>query len=229
VYLNGAMITIHFGAGSPDALYYSDNFFNSFKIATNPTARQANIRPPIVVIKGADGSIGSGTSRIIYWSENTKLQWSDFTGEDMGRSTLTMISRAATRGAILNSTTYSADSITFTAVAAFDRLSSWVTAGYETSEILAHEQLHFDIFELFSRKLKKAIAEKAPFKKLTVRDDINKIVKQALDQCSGNQTIYDREAYKSEKAQEEWIKRISYQLKALDAYKSPIVKVPLID
>ena len=85
------------------------------------------------------------------WSKDYKLCWDDF----LGNSPLTM-----KRGAALsfleihNITTYHKNEVLYyTVIPVFNRNKSATL--YFTDVLLEHEQLHFDIQELFARKIRK--------------------------------------------------------------------------
>ncbi len=51
-------------------------------------------------------------------------------------------------------------------VAFFDRQRSWVKNEAKLDYVLRHEQGHFDIFEVYTRKIRKALSEKKLIKKV---------------------------------------------------------------
>lgn len=86
---------------------------------------------------------------------------------------------------------------------------SYVNYEVAHAYMLAHEQLHFDITELFARKLRKAIAEAA----LTCDDlsEINYLAERAVEEWMEMQDAYDKETLHSinRDAQVRWQEHIS--------------------
>ena len=88
---------------------------------------------------------------------------------------------------------------------------------HKTDYILSHEQGHFDIAEIFARKLNKKMSE-YNFNKKTYQQEVNKIYQDILDEKEAMQNDYDRQTNHSinKEKQAEWLKKIE---KMLDQYK----------
>lgn len=95
---------------------------------------------------------------------------------------------------------------------------SWVLSEKMTEALLAHEQLHFDIAELFARKMKMTFAEY----ELPVKTFIDKKADQRMEKAYHQifkemmemQHLYDEETGHGTdvKAQEEWVSQIKNKL-----------------
>ena len=83
---------------------------------------------------------------------------------------------------------------------------SWCRPGSDTEEALRHESLHFDLTELFTRKLRSEIYEKRNGKPST----IYKLAKQVRADLAIAQTTYDKESghSRNKKMQQHWEKTI---------------------
>ncbi|MBA3683458.1 MAG: hypothetical protein H0W73_20175, partial [Bacteroidetes bacterium] len=91
----------------------------------------------------------------ILWSETKPLTWDDFKGKPEKR-----FAAATTSYDIWKSTNKINDkSSTVKIEAVFFYESSWKKKSWINDQVLAHEQKHFDIVELFARKLRKQIKE----------------------------------------------------------------------
>ncbi|MEM7103055.1 MAG: hypothetical protein AAF502_08005 [Bacteroidota bacterium] len=96
-------------------------------------------------------------TEFIYWSEDRKLTWEDFQGvpdykyEDIG---------ALTYSGIVHSKTCSDGIIDFEVRAYFEKHNSWVKEIARTDHHLKHEQIHFDITELYARMLNAELKER---------------------------------------------------------------------
>lgn len=90
------------------------------------------------------------------WEEGKPLRWHHFKGrpeaEDKVHAAVTFagIDLKADRINLLGE-------ITFRAHAVFDQQQSWSFPERQTPEILQHEQLHFDIAEVYARKLERKL------------------------------------------------------------------------
>jgi len=109
----------------------------------------------VVSFKKREGGISGDT---IFWNDKYKLKWSDFKGKPdaspyMALSNCAFYYRA---NPIVNNGVMD---LQISLDANFDKNSSWVKPNVNSDTLLAHEQLHFDICELYIRKLKKRILE----------------------------------------------------------------------
>jgi len=160
---------------------------------------------------------------IIYWSENKRLKLGDFKGRDVKD----VYNRAVTRGGISTTSDISGDTLIVTSRSMFNRTQSAVKPGFETFAILEHEQLHFDILELFSRKLKKAISDHGPYKYSEARYAVEKLKIEINQIMRDTQSLYDEEATPSRDKQREWLNKIAVELQSLKAFRDPVVRVLL--
>lgn len=91
----------------------------------------------------------------VEWSKQKRLSFDDFKGE-VGVSTAAAVSAVSIKHKILSQSIWTGR-IKIKIYASFDKLSSWVKPEFETLQLLAHEQGHFDITEIFSIKLQERI------------------------------------------------------------------------
>lgn len=96
----------------------------------------------------------------IRWSADRPLRWSDFQGgtnPDAHAENVAMTAASIGWGYEVDlewgrrSCAYRISA--FEAHAVFDRAASWVRPGHETAAVLAHEQGHFDIAQIFKLRL----------------------------------------------------------------------------
>jgi predicted secreted Zn-dependent protease len=78
---------------------------------------------------------------------------------------------------------------------------------------LLHEQGHFDITELYARKLDEAIRE-YNFNPKKFKTDLDQIYKDIMDEKEDRQNRYDLETdfSRNQEKQAEWIKKIQKEL-----------------
>ena len=92
----------------------------------------------------------------ILWAEHSKLSWSDF----KGRAPRTVGEPSAvTETGFRMQLVCRAGSLDIDVAAEFYPGSSWVKANRKSGELLRHEQGHFDITELYAKKMKKAVRD----------------------------------------------------------------------
>lgn len=140
---------------------------------------------------------------LIEWRPNIRLTWEDFKGiPDYENENI-----ALTNTSIQLEYGYDKNSLEFTVKCRFDKSKSWVKV--KNNNVLDHEQLHFDIAELFARKLRRQLKD-YKFNKKTVADDVNQIYMKIMEEQHNMQLIYDEETDHSrlEEKQAEWEKRI---------------------
>ena len=80
---------------------------------------------------------------------------------------------------------------------------------------LVHEQLHFDISELFARKMRKQLSKKHFTKR--VKSEINAIYESILKELSDFQNLYDAETNFSRNKEQQlfWNRKIQEALKEI--------------
>jgi hypothetical protein len=157
----------------------------------------------------------------IYWNENRKLKWTDFSGSIPTGS----VSGASTRYGIDYDFHSGPDTINVTVRAYFVPEESWVKPGDETPSLLNHEQRHFDIAEIHARKFRQFISG------WDGKNKFSPYIDAAFDSCWAKgeemQKQYDRETNHSRNkfAQRNWNRRIDSLLDAYKAFESPDLKV----
>lgn len=89
-----------------------------------------------------------------------------------------------------------------------------------TPDIIRHEQFHFNIAELYGRKIRKKLVEitKGSIDKTVYKESINKI----YDEYFQYQNRYDKETNHSinKQAQINWEKKIAKELQELNSFRS---------
>jgi len=155
---------------------------------------------------------------IISWSENKKLKWGDFKGI---KDSINFTENGAVTDysiSLLPRNIKVDEYEKINAIALFFKETSWTIT--ESLGLLKHEQIHFDIAEIYAREIRKCFSEK----KENGESDIYSYIQIAKDlgnQCTVYQQLYDEETAHGTIGlkQLEWEKKIAKELKALDAYK----------
>ena len=152
----------------------------------------------------------------IEWNEFYPLSWDNFKGEPTENS----IGDAGTAVKIMATPYYAGKKIRYNVYALFNMQKSW---GLEKdSALLAHEQLHFNIAELYARKIRKKVAELnvSGAKSLSFYNaEINKL----LEESNAVDIQYDLETLHGaiRDKQRLWQKKIDAEMKALAGFKKP--------
>lgn len=158
----------------------------------------------------------------IIWSKDHQLTWSDFKGKPLNDSPNGAMSNVGT------ALHYECKNnlLVFRIESLFYPKKSWVNVGDKIPSTLEHEQLHFDIVEVYSRKLRKIITEtKFKGKKFKAQyEELYKSVEIEKDQV---QELYDKETTspRNEIKQKEWLEKIAKELEALESYSNPIIEI----
>lgn len=108
----------------------------------------------------------------------------------------------------------------FSVEALFIKSKSFLTKN--SDYVLRHEQLHFDICELYARKLRKMLSDK-DFKKVNnVSQVVQNMYNKATQDCIREEEKYDTETNHGTNAarQQEWVDKVKKELDELDAYSS---------
>jgi len=160
------------------------------------------------------GLIGSAqeTGDGVPWREDLKLGWDDFKGVVPA-----MVGPAATTASGI-SYSYSANLLhhevilDYEVTAYFYPHGSWYRPKLCNDNTLAHEQLHFDISELYARKMRERL-EKTTFSE-DVKAEVHKIYGDILRELKEFQGEYDRQTdYSRNRAQQlAWNERIAKAL-----------------
>lgn len=154
------------------------------------------------------------TDTIKYWIAGDKLKWSDFNGV-VPAEQLQSDLNAVCPHEIVISPIRENGVLKYEVRVMFLKNLAWFKD--TSSYILAHEQLHFDIAELFARKLRKAV------KDYTAKyndKEFSRTVEELLSEERKAQDDYDRETAHGiyETKQMEWTREIARELKSLVSY-----------
>jgi hypothetical protein len=152
----------------------------------------------------------------IYWNPNYKLKWGDFQGKIDSNSKDGAVSRPGVKYHL----SVKEDSFTVNVACFFIKSKSW-SKFKESDTLLMHEQGHFDIAELFARKLRKAFTE-YKFNTQTVGNDINKLFILNKEERTAMDALYDKETNHSQNRQQQllWNIKIKAELNTLKKFAS---------
>lgn len=149
----------------------------------------------------------------LVWKNDSMLVVSDFEGKSKGKAYFGF----ASTGIILYFK--EKDGVMLLVVEAIFQKSKSYMRG-DSSYMLKHEQLHFDIAELYARKLRQRISQKKFAKKNNLNNEIMKMFNKENAELNKIQDEYDIDTEHSQNSakQKLWNKKISSQLKMLEGF-----------
>jgi len=153
------------------------------------------------------------TEEFIPWSYDRMLKWEDFLCEPVKNSDAVALT-STTLGITFK---YSSGRFVYDINCSFSKKKSWGLL--KTHYILAHEQAHFDITEIFARKLHQEMRNYRP-NFSTLKKDVSAIYESVIQQEKAFQELYDGETSHSRKKgkQDEWLGKIEQLLEETDPF-----------
>lgn len=158
------------------------------------------------------------TTKYIVWDEDRPLTWEDYPKIGSRQSTefrdnnaLTAVTHSIRGG-------FEKGAPNFEVYVLFKIEDSWTTTR-EDEQLFAHEKLHFDIAELYGRKLRKQIAAMGS-QKVQNLTEYRKKIKYLLDEFKIKSMDYDEATLHGSllDKQEEWQSFVSSELQRLHKY-----------
>lgn len=174
---------------------------------------------PVVIVLML-GWFSAPAQDTIKWSPETLLTWDDFKGEP-GSDEFGAVSSVGHCWNVDFLGLGNVDFVEVTVQAYFMKSKSWRHPEKCTDVLLAHEQLHFDIAELYARKLRKRLTEELEYGS---QQEVNARVLQIVDEVErereATQDLYDAESDHSrdEEGQAKWVEKIALELQELEDY-----------
>ena len=140
----------------------------------------------------------------IIWNKARKLTWNDFKAEPPADTPVAALTASGISYSFSSVQNGDEMEIRYIVTANFYPNRSWYQPKYGSSNVLAHEQLHFDITELFARKFRQRL-DSARFTK-DIKAEVRTIFQQINRELSEYQDRYDLETNSSRllDRQREW-------------------------
>lgn len=160
------------------------------------------------------------SDKSIEWDENQKLSWDNFLGQpDSNSDAAAVTSSGIVFGYRLSQVNNTIESIHVEVSAHFYPDKSWVKLNDANAHILGHEQLHFDITELFARKLRKASSEVMLSE--NVNDVLDVLHSRIVKELHAMQDLYDSESDYSRNPEKQtlWQSFVKKELEKLKDYQ----------
>jgi predicted metallopeptidase len=150
----------------------------------------------------------------IIWNENYHLMKGDFKGKPKGKNA------GWTVAGIYFRMKETSDTIKFIVETIFIRSKSFLREN--SPNVLIHEQLHFDITELFSRKLRQRLAGKNFKAVKNISEEIQKMHSKAMEESGWKEKNYDDDTEHGVNSvnQKEWNEKVAAEIKGLEQFSS---------
>lgn len=103
---------------------------------------------------------------------------------------------------------------------------SYVRDGYATNGTLAHERMHFNILEVFARRLRKELLT-MEFNEKSYKKKIETLRKKTWAEAEKIQKKYDKTHRQKEGGHDWWVVDINNSLEELSAYADPVISVTI--
>ncbi len=179
----------------------------------------------LIYFFAAFAMIPSHGDALVEWEDGISLEQSNFKGQ---------VPRNAAHAALSSikidmNYQSNGEGLEFIINCTFDENHSWIKPeGGKNAKLLKHETLHFDIYEVYARKIRKEISSQKP----TIAE-INSMAKGIFNKYSAElqmeQKRYDKETDHSliEAEQTKWNAKVAKQLKELEAFKTTKFTIPV--
>jgi len=172
-------------------------------------------------------ALPTDTGNKIRWAENHRLTWDYFQGAvDPDRHPNT---QAIAMVAIELQTTIKDFLVEFEATSFFVKDGSW-TINTTSSYVLNHEQVHFDISEVFARKLRKRLSQMHGLTHRNIKQKVHAVYQEVQLAHDNFQERYDLETNhsKNHRMQEKWNKLVGDLLEQYSAYTNTVVSATIM-
>ncbi|MCE2612600.1 DUF922 domain-containing Zn-dependent protease [Flavobacteriaceae bacterium D16] len=127
----------------------------------------------------------------ILWSPEYRLSWDDFKGAPPSSGSVAATTASGISYYFSSTETNGKMEVDFTVRTYFYPQKSWYKADICNAVILSHEQLHFDIAEMFARKMRQQLTD-TRFTS-NIKAEVRVIYEQINRELADFQSQYDRE------------------------------------
>jgi hypothetical protein len=188
-------------------------------------AKENRNQPPlckqILLMLADDNAFRDTLGDTLRWSATYRLQWPDFKGKPDQQ--VDFSANSACVFVFSTRPTYRGDTLVLEALLhpAFTKTASWVKPDKREVGLLGHEQLHFDICELYARRMRQRFVQ-AETGLLTYDEVLRAEFEKEWSAYQQRQAEYDRETEHGliPDRQAGWQKIIAEELSALEAFSS---------
>ena len=149
----------------------------------------------------------------ILWKSERKLVWDDFKG--IADTSMINVDAITSCKIEVTDAYFENDIPKYKLSCYFIKSKSWTITN--DKEVLEHEQLHFDISEIFARKIRKAF-DSLNLKKCVDTNKYEELYKRLGNESEIYQVKYDNTVYFSDIQQKKWSIKVNAELERLKKY-----------
>jgi hypothetical protein len=161
----------------------------------------------------------------IRWDTSYKLKWTDYKASPYQESDVSAVSTISINYQLIREEL----DLKLIIYAEFIKDKSWVrTEAKNKPSLLKHEQGHFDVYEIFARKIRSEIIS-SDLSKNNYKDEINLLYDSLVDLCAITNQQYDKESMLSMDSigQAKWDMFFANELNKLSDFSNPIISIKL--
>ena len=155
----------------------------------------------------------------ISWDSEKKLSWEDFKAKPTGK--MFEAAKSEFKITFKYQGAYKENKLVFSfeVTPQFIPDESWYNHERVTQELLMHEQLHFDITELFARKMRKRFQE-TEFSTENYDEEIKALYVKTMTELNNYRSVYNSETFFGAKLdkQLQWNEKVANALSELSEY-----------
>ncbi len=162
----------------------------------------------------------------LQWRPSRTLSWNDF----KGRAEKFSEDDALTKSSIVVSFEFARPGhINYEIRAVFHYYGSWAKDYAKTERLLLHEQTHFNITELFARKIRKELSE-TDYVPGKFKSTLDEIYSKYETEWKAYQRVYDKQTNQgvNTKAQKEWDNKVLDELLQYKDYSESRVRKQIV-
>ena len=166
---------------------------------------------------------GNESSKIL-WNQDYKLKWNDFQGSP--DSLRTDSEESVTKTRIEVTTKISKNKIEFEVPCYFEKNKSW-TVDDSSRLLLNHEQLHFDISEIYARVLRQKLLKIKYSSSKEIELEVKELYHEVFSASVNFQNKYDKETNHSKNKDKQlmWNERVKDILKSTYDYRTVLIVI----
>ena len=175
-----------------------------------------------------DHNVDNPSTNRIAWEKDYQLDWNDFKGKAQTSSALDAYTMLGISLEVIGQKDGKVDMGVF---GYFEKNKSWVKSGEKTDHLLSHERKHFDLCEVYRRKLIKKLEAKKSYDYDTFSDDVGKMFNDNFEAYTKEQERYDEETHHSQRKEDQikWNKFITKELLRLKKYDKIAATLNVVD
>lgn len=159
----------------------------------------------------------------LYWSEDRELTWNDFQGEQLSLS-----DNFGGEIHIYNPSTIEKSNmfspVKLTTICVFDKKHSWINKKFANEDLLLYNQVIFNIYELYTRKLRETFAN-TNFGLNDYTDKFHKMTEEMNKELNSRIDKFRKESNMGQNKEIiiEWNNQINNELATLNNYKQDLL------